>query len=372
MPDAAVAVDRRGRITHANEPAEALFGYRRDDLLGQPVERLLPDDLRAAHIVHRGGYFAHPRRRPMGAGLELTARRADGGRLPVEISLSPVELGDEPLVIAVIRDITERARLHAREHEARRAAQAAARQREEFLSIAAHEFRTPLTTLNGSVQALARQVGSPVLDRGRLTDLQASLQRQVDRLERLVADLLDLTRLQHDGSAHRRRRVDLADLAREALGRFEDIAADPERRRLVLDAPEPVVGSWDADRLDRALTNLISNALKYSPDGGEVRVRVRRVDGRAEAAVSDRGIGIAPEEQARLFQPFARGRHGHPGIEGAGLGLYIAAQIVERHGGAIAVESEPGAGSTFTIRLPLAADGGSPPTPGDEASGGLP
>ncbi len=116
-----------------------------------------------------------------------------------------------------------------------------------------------------------------------------------------------------------------------------------------------MVAVLDLARIDQVLTNLVSNALKYSPDGGTVWVRVRRAGEVAEVSVSDEGIGIPPEEQARLFQPFARGSATHTQIGGAGLGLYITAQIVERHGGTIGVESEPGKGSTFTVRLPLGA-----------------
>ena len=121
-----------------------------------------------------------------------------------------------------------------------------------------------------------------------------------------------------------------------------------------------MIGVWDPARLDQVLTNLVSNALKYSPDGGEVRVRLRadRRAGRAELAVSDAGVGMTAAERAELFRPFARGAAGGRGIGGVGLGLYIAARIVDGHGGTIAVESEPGRGSTFTVRLPLA-----PPAP---------
>jgi signal transduction histidine kinase len=137
------------------------------------------------------------------------------------------------------------------------------------------------------------------------------------------------------------------------LDRF---AADVERRgrcTLTLDAAGPVVGRWDPDRLDQVLTNLVSNALKYSPEGGEVRVGVRRDDGEAALTVSDQGIGIPPAERATLFEPFARGAAARRIAEGTGLGLSIAATIVARHGGTIACESEVGVGSTFTVRLPL-------------------
>ncbi|HET7036048.1 MAG TPA: ATP-binding protein, partial [Thermomicrobiaceae bacterium] len=127
-----------------------------------------------------------------------------------------------------------------------------------------------------------------------------------------------------------------------------------EAHTLVLEAPEPVVGEWDASRLDQVLTNLISNALKYSPDGGEVRVTVRQAGALAEVVVDDRGIGITPDELRTLFQPFSRGAEATRTASGAGLGLHISAQIVRRHDGNIDIESQPGAGSRFRVTLPLA------------------
>ena len=174
------------------------------------------------------------------------------------------------------------------------------------------------------------------------------------RLEELVADLLDASRIQQGRLELRPEPMDLAALARRVLERFEQAPERGEHHALELDVPEPVVGTWDPARLDQVITNLVSNALKYAPDGGVVRLRVRRGERDAELSVSDQGIGIAPEELAQLFQPFARGALARDSTGGTGLGLYISAQIVERHGGTIAVESEPGQGSTFTVRLPQA------------------
>jgi signal transduction histidine kinase len=236
------------------------------------------------------------------------------------------------------------------------AAQAAIGLREEFLGIAAHELKTPLTTVKGYVQMAVRLVGRPALDRKRLVEVQAALEHQVSRMEGLVIDLLDIARIQRGELELRLGPVDLVELARQVVDRFEHAPERTPRHRLVLEAAGAVRGHWDADRLDQVLTNLVSNALKYSPDGGEVRVRAERCDGQAVVTVRDEGLGIAVDEQAGLFQPFARGSAAR-GIRGTGLGLYIAAQIIARHGGTITVASEPGAGATFTVRLPLAAPG---------------
>jgi signal transduction histidine kinase len=252
----------------------------------------------------------------------------------------------------------ERARLFEAEQRARAEAQEAARLRDEFLGIASHELKTPLTTVKGYVQLLGRYLTQSELDRVQLAAVQRPLQRQISHLEGLVADLLDTARIQQGRVQLQRQMVDLVALAHEVLARFEHAPERTPRHSLALHAPAPVAGLWDGDRLDQVLTNLVSNALKYSPDGGEVRVRIGQAGAQAELAVGDQGLGIPPAEQVRLFQPFSRSTTIGRSISGAGLGLYITAQIVERHGGTIAVQSTPGTGSTFTVRLPLAPPAG--------------
>ncbi|HEY8490169.1 MAG TPA: GAF domain-containing protein [Dehalococcoidia bacterium] len=232
-------------------------------------------------------------------------------------------------------------------------AQRVIQQREEFLSIASHELKTPLTTVKGYAQLLERQLRSTQAEDERLHRMMEQLKSQIRRLEVLVADLLDISRLQQGRLELRPEPVDLQPLAAEVLARFEHAPDRTPAHTLVLDAPEAVAGVWDRDRLDQVLTNLLSNALKYSPEGGEVRVTLRRHGDTAELAVSDQGIGIPAEEQARLFSPFSRASTGGHHIEGVGLGLYITQQIVARHQGEITVESAPGRGSRFTVRLPL-------------------
>jgi signal transduction histidine kinase len=240
----------------------------------------------------------------------------------------------------------DNARLYA---QAREAASA----REQFLSIAAHELKTPLTTVKGSVQLLGRRLRQADLHDERILRLINQLERESERMETLVADLLDAARIQQGRLNLRTERVDLADLARQAIERFEEAPERTARHRLVLDAPSPVEGAWDPAMLDQMLTNLVSNGLRYSPDGGEVAIRVRAADAYAELSVSDHGIGISPDELPTVFQPFVRGASARQSVRGTGLGLHITARIVERHGGTISVESTPGAGSTFIVQLPL-------------------
>ncbi|HEY0094214.1 MAG TPA: sensor histidine kinase, partial [Archangium sp.] len=231
----------------------------------------------------------------------------------------------------------------------------AVRLREEFLSVASHELRTPLTPLKGfAALTLSRmEKAGDFPERERTLKALRSMARQTDRLTRLVDDLLDTSRIQAGRFELERARVDLVPLVREVLERFE--LRGQEGLRFFLESPEmPVEGTWDGPRLEQVVTNLLSNAVRYSPQGGTVRVSFHLTPMDVELQVRDEGIGIPPESLAQLFQPFARASNAtarHFG--GLGLGLFICREIVQRHGGTIWAES-PGAqqGSCFHVRLP--------------------
>jgi len=266
------------------------------------------------------------------------------------------DLTDQPFTSddsTLIQDLADRAALAIENAQLYREAQSAVRVREAFLSTASHELKTPLTTVKGYGQLLLRFLKQPTLDREHLIKLATHLRDQTDRFEMLVNDLLDVSRIQQGRLALRPQSTELTELARSVLARFEQSPDRTPAHRLVFDAPEPIHGVWDPVRLDQVLTNLISNALKYSPDGGEVRLSVRRRGDEVELAVSDEGIGIPAGEQAQLFQPFSRTMRARLEMGGTGLGLFISRQIVEQHGGTITLESTEGVGSTFTVRLPL-------------------
>ncbi|HSD18753.1 MAG TPA: CHASE domain-containing protein [Anaeromyxobacter sp.] len=227
------------------------------------------------------------------------------------------------------------------------AAQAAIRGRDEFLSIASHELRTPLTSLALQSESLRAKAARLQLD--DVAKKAEVIRRNVDRLARLVASLLDLSRITAGRLELELEPFDLAELTREVVARFED-----EARRagctLELVAPGPVPGSWDRLRLDQVLTNLVSNAIKYGPNQ-PVEVRAEDHGELAIVTVRDRGIGIPPADQARIFERFERAVS-ERSYGGFGLGLWIVREIVESLGGAVRVTSVPGEGATFTVELP--------------------
>ncbi|MBI2955607.1 MAG: PAS domain S-box protein [Chloroflexi bacterium] len=219
--------------------------------------------------------------------------------------------------------------------------------REQFISVVAHELRSPITVLIGYVQVLRRWTALEPESRDKMLE---TVEQQARKLNRLIADLLDFSRILAGRFAIEREATDLTTVARQVIQEQQAIAT---RHRLILKAPDgSVEGLWDRQRVAQAITNLVSNATKYSPEGSEVLVMVCRTDGEASVSVSDRGSGIAHEDIPLLFQPYSR-LYRERRAAGVGLGLYITKGIVEAHGGRTWVESELGKGSTFHFTLPL-------------------
>ncbi|TAK36930.1 MAG: sensor histidine kinase, partial [Chloroflexota bacterium] len=221
------------------------------------------------------------------------------------------------------------------------------RRREEFVSVVVHELRAPLTVLGGYTQILRRQTA---VDPERQRQALGVMAEQLQKLGGLVSELQDSARIEAGRFTVERAPMDLVDTARHVV---EEQQATTTRHQVLIETPDgPIEGRWDRGRIAQALTNLVSNAIKYSPEGGEVRVVVHRKAGEAKVSVSDRGIGIGAEEVPLLFQPYSRLRRERR-AGGVGLGLYITKGIVEAHGGRIWVVSERGQGSTFYFMLPL-------------------
>ncbi|BDG10292.1 CHASE domain-containing protein [Anaeromyxobacter paludicola] len=233
-------------------------------------------------------------------------------------------------------------------------AQEAVQARNEFISLASHELKTPLTALRLQAHALARNASglAPEVLQARTE----AIRRSTDRMARLVETLLDISRIAAGGLSLEPQDADLAQVVQDVAERFAD-EAQRSGCQLVVIAPPALVGRWDPLRLDHVVTNLIGNAVKYGP-GQPVEVILEEVADRARLTVRDRGIGIAPADQQRIFERFERAVSGSS-FGGFGLGLWIVRQTVEAHGGTIAVESEPGEGATFTVELPRSG----PPAP---------
>ena len=232
-------------------------------------------------------------------------------------------------------------------------AQEATQVRERYLSMVSHELRSPLTVVSGFGALLLRQLENPNADREKLVQLGREMSVGLERLALLTDNLLTSAALQGRPGAQQTSEVDLVALIKDVIRRMHAALKKQDKHRIVLQAPRELVGHWDGESIDRAITNLVSNALKYSPDGSEILVTVAEQDGFAEIRVTDTGIGMSEQEQSELFTPFVRSNAARSMATGTGLGLYITKEIIGQHAGDVQVTSTPGQGSTFTIRLPL-------------------
>jgi signal transduction histidine kinase len=252
-----------------------------------------------------------------------------------------------PQDLKLLSDVARRTALGLEHARLYRAAQLAAQAREDFMHVASHELRGPVATFRLSIQLLQRELSRG--DHGRVAERVSVLSRQVDRLGRLSGALLDVTRITAGRLILLRQEIDLAELARDVVARHAE-ESEAAATRVEVQAGGPVPCQADPDRVEQVIANLLGNALKYGK-GNPVAIRVHAESGYAVLAVADRGIGIPAEQQARIFGRFERAVP--PRDQGGlGLGLWIARSLVEAHGGGIAVESTPGQGSTFTVRLP--------------------
>ena len=349
VPDAMVISHPDGRIVYLNAVAERLFGWSRAEIVGHPIEVLLPGRFRPMHLIQRAGYHAAPRTRPMGLGLDLCGLKRNGEEFAAEISLASMQVGESAYAIAAVRDVTERKKIEQRAQLYHKAKEEI-RERDEFLSVASHELRTPVTALQLQLQLLQRAAGRPggalpVALAGKLD----ALERQCRRIAVLVNELLDVSRLRLGRLELRLEELDLVEVARATASHLRE-ESSRNGSRIDVTAAGPAVGSWDRLRLEQVITNLLSNAIKFG-QAKPITVEVSAEANLARLRVRDRGIGIELADQERIFGRFERAVPTHH-FGGLGLGLYIAREIVEAHGGKIELSSQPGAGTTFTVELP--------------------
>jgi PAS domain S-box-containing protein len=357
-------LDLNGYIVSWNKGAERIKGYRADEVIRQHFSIFYPaEDVQAGRpernlqLAARDGRYEE----------EAWRVRKDGARFWADVVITALydEQGQLRGFGKVTRDLTERKeaeaareQLHehelqlAHEREMRRLMEAAVQQRDTFLTIMAHELRTPLTALLGNAQLLLRRAQRGNLDMDRVLRNVQVIANQAERLNQLVLLQLDISRL-HTGKLQiSPTPLDIGELVRRIV---EEIQPSLTRHTVTYAGPDtPLTIHGDALRLDQVLLNLIQNAIKYSPDGGTVRVAVARHGAMARVDVADQGIGIPQAELPYIFERFHRGANvDERQISGLGIGLYIVNELVTLHSGTIEVVSQEGQGSTFTIALPL-------------------
>lgn len=339
-PVAMLMVDANGTIQMTNHATEQLFGYESATLIGHPVETLVPSDSRAVHHQARSVFAQKPTSRTMGENRRLFGQHRDGHTIPIEVGLNPLEIADGLFILASIIDISKRLEID--------------RLKSEFIATVSHELRTPLTSIRGSLGLVAGGAFGALPDQVvHMTDVAV---QNADRLIRLINDILDIEKIESGKMRYDIRAQDLAYLVSRAVEETNGFAKQLGVATVIDNrSQQPLIAAVDADRFTQVLTNLLSNALKFSPKGEQVTVCIEAADGdRVRIGVRDRGHGIPEEFNDRIFQKFAQAdgsstrKHA-----GTGLGLSISKAIVEHFDGRIWFESRLGEGTTFYVELPL-------------------
>ncbi|MGR8935609.1 MAG: PAS domain S-box protein, partial [Gammaproteobacteria bacterium] len=336
--DAIITIDDHGIIQRVNPATARMFGYSRAELLGENIKVLITEPDRSRHDEYMQNYLRTGQSKIIGIGREVEVRCKDGSLLPCDLTITEVKLPEKRLFKGILRDITERKRID--------------NMKKEFISTVSHELRTPLTAIRGSLELLLGGAGGALEPLAKeLLEIAGS---SVDRLILLVNDILDMEKLESGGMKFDLQPQALMPLVEQAVVANQAYAKQYGTFLQITSGLSDLTAVVDTDRFIQVLTNLLSNAAKFSPAGQPVEIYLNRFDGKVRVTVADQGPGIPDAVKDQLFKKFSQLEHSDSQRKGGtGLGLCISKALIERMGGSIGLDSEVGSGSRFYMELPI-------------------
>lgn len=347
--DGIMAIDERGIIQWLNPAALAIFGYTAEELMGQNVKILMPEPYHSEHDTYLANYIRTGQRKIIGIGREVVGRRKDGSTFPVDLAVSEVNLGHRRLFTGIVRDITQRKEAERALLAAKEAAETASRAKDHFLAVVSHELRTPLTPILATATLLQGREDLPADVKEDL----GTIRRNVEHEARLVDDLLSLTRLSRGKIELHQEVVDAHASLRNVLSQFQG-EIDAKGIELMMGLRAKEYNIWaDPGRIQQVFSNVLENAIKFTPEGGRISLKSTNTDGKLRVEISDTGVGIEPDVLPKIFDAFEQGeRTVTRKYGGLGLGLAISRGLMELHGGTLSAQSEGmGKGATFVVEL---------------------
>ncbi|RFZ85600.1 PAS domain S-box protein [Mucilaginibacter terrenus] len=343
--DAIISKTLAGIITSWNGSAKRMFGYDESEVIGKHISILIPTDrLNEENIIisniASGKKVDH---------FETIRLRKDGSEINISLTISPIRDATGKIIGAskIARDITEQLEIREKLRQYNEELEKINSYKDEFIGMASHELKTPLTSLTGYLQLLLRNVQN---DKDKVFASKAVA--QISRLTTLVSDLLDISKIQSGQLPLNYELFDLDDMIAETIG---DVQQTTSHEIFFERSGTPKLLNGDRQRLEQVLINFLTNAIKYSPEAKKAIVTSSTQGDVIRFSVKDFGIGISKDQHDRIFSRYYRVQDTGPGFSGLGIGLYITAGIVSRHNGKIGLESEPGKGSEFWVELPIAS-----------------
>lgn len=350
-PDAIISVDESQRIILFNEGAQKIFGYSKEEVLGESLDILIPERFRATHaqLVNRFANGEHVAKRVSERAKSVSGLRKSGEEFPADAAISKLEVGGKRILTVSLRDITEQKRIESELKTLAEKERIATRAREDVLAIVSHDLKNPLSSI-GLVAQLLQRLNPDNFH--QVQDYALRVQRSVSQMQRLIGDLLDFGKIQGGTLSVEKFREDPVEVILPVV-EVVRIQAETKRQHLEVDLdPRLPFIDCDADRISQVLSNLLGNAIKFTPEGGTVRLMATLDKDMILISVSDTGPGIPNEQLPKVFDRFWQAQETKQ--LGSGLGLAIAKGIIEAHGTKIWAESQIGQGSCFSFTLPLA------------------